>query len=93
MFGQRIKALRISHGMSQVEFGKLLSVTKQSVCNWENGNIQPSIDMLIKISQTFSVSSDYLLGLERERQLDVSGLTDKQISCIQFIVDDLKKEK
>ena len=90
MFEKRIKDLRISYGLNQVEFGKLLSVTKQSVSNWENGNIQPSIDMLIKISQTFSISADYLLGLSDKRQLDVSGLTDKQISCLQTLADDLK---
>ena len=91
MFGTRIKDLRISLGMNQIEFGNRLNVTKQSVSNWENGNIQPSIDMLTKISLTFSISADYLLGLENERTLDVSGLTDKQISYIQALVDDLRK--
>lgn len=90
MFGTRIKALRVSHGLNQVEFGKMLNVTKQSVSNWENGNIQPSIDMIVKISCTFSVSADYLLGLDDIRQLDVSGLSDKQISYIQSLVNDLR---
>ena len=91
MFGTRIKSLRISFGMNQVEFGKKLNVTKQSISNWENGNIQPSIDMLIKISKTFSVSADYLLGLDFERTLDVRGLSEQQISYIQSLVNDLKK--
>ena len=55
MFETRIKALRVSLGLNQVEFAAQLSVTKQSVSNWENGNILPSIDMLIKICNTFSV--------------------------------------
>ena len=62
MFGNRVKSLRQSLGLNQIEFGKTLNVTKQSVSNWENGNIQPSIDMLIKIAELFSVSIDYLLG-------------------------------
>ncbi len=90
MFGKRIKELRVSLGMNQVEFGKALSVTKQSVSNWENGNILPSIDMLIKIAESFSVSTDYLLGLSDKRYLDVSGLTEKQISNIQNLVDDIR---
>ncbi|MBE6708686.1 MAG: helix-turn-helix transcriptional regulator [Ruminococcaceae bacterium] len=90
MFGKRIKELRIARGVNQVEFGKALSVTKQSVSNWENGNILPSIDMLIKIAESFSVSTDYLLGLSDKRYLDVSGLTEKQISNIQNLVDDIR---
>ena len=46
MFCERIKELRKSLGINQVEFGNKLSVTKQCISNWENGNIQPSIDML-----------------------------------------------
>ena len=81
----------MSLGFNQVEFAGQLSVTKQSVSNWENGNILPSIDMLIKICNTFSVSADYLLGLDDKRTLDVSDLTDKQITYIQQIVNDLRK--
>ena len=90
MLGSRIKALRQSLGLNQVEFGKKLNVSKQSVCNWENENIQPSIDILMKIAVSFSVSTDYLLGLVPERTLDVTGLTERQISYIQCLVDDLR---
>ncbi len=91
MFEERIKELRISLGLNQIQFGKKLFVTKQCVSNWENGNIQPSVDMLIKISKTFSVSIDYMLGLSNELSLDVSGLTTEQILHIQNVVNDLKK--
>lgn len=90
MFEERIKELRLSLGLNQIQFGKKLFVTKQCVSNWENGNIQPSVDMLIKISKTFSVSIDYMLGLSNELTLDVSGLTTEQILHIQNIVNDLK---
>ena len=92
MFSERIKALRVSRCMNQVEFAKKLGVTKQSVSNWENNNIQPSIDMLIKISDTFSVSSDYLLGLDEKQRLDVTGLTDLQLFHIQSLIDDIVKK-
>jgi len=91
MFETRIKALRVSLGLNQVEFAGQLNVTKQSVSNWENGNILPSIDMLIKICNTFSVSADYLLCLDDKRTLDVSNLNDKQITYIQQIINDLRK--
>ncbi len=92
MFSCRIKELRLSTGLNQVDFAKKLNVTKQSVSNWENGNIQPSIDMLVKIATVFSVSADYLLGLDVRSTIDVSNLTEKQKSHIQSIVDDIRNK-
>lgn len=92
MFSERIKELRKSFGMNQIQFGRKLCVTKQCISNWENGNIMPSIDMLIRIAATFSVSTDYLLGLEDQRTLDVTGLTNEQILHIQSVVNDLKNK-
>ena len=91
MFDERIRELRHSLGINQVEFGKRLNVTKQCISNWENNNIMPSIDMLIRISKTFSVSADYLLGLDDQRTLNVTGLSAEQIFHLQAIVDDLKQ--
>ena len=61
MLNERIRELRTAIGFSQVELAEKLGVSKQSVSNWENDNIQPSIEMLIKIAHTFNVSTDYLL--------------------------------
>jgi len=91
MFDERLKELRKSLGINQIEFGKRLNVTKQCISNWENNNIMPSIDMLIRISKTFSVSADYLLGLDDQRTLNVTGLSAEQIFHLQAIVDDLKQ--
>lgn len=90
MFNERIKELRKSLGINQVEFGRRLHVTKQCISNWENGNIQPSVDMLIKICTTFSVSADYLLGLTNNCTLDVTGFSTEQILHLQNVVNDLK---
>lgn len=90
MFDERIKELRLSLGLNQVQFARKLFITKQCVSNWENDNIQPSIEMLKKICTTFSVSADYLLGITSECTLDVSGLSSEQILHIQNIVCDLK---
>ena len=62
MLNERIRELRNAAGISQVELAEKLGVSKQSVSNWENDNIQPSIEMLVKIARTFNVSTDFLLG-------------------------------
>lgn len=87
---EKIRELRIAKNISQVELGRLLGVTKQSVSNWENNNILPSIEMLRKLATFFSVSADFLLDLNETRSLDVSGLSEKQIVHLQEIVNDIK---
>lgn len=91
MLSKRIKELRISLGLNQVQFGKSLNVTKQTISNWENDNIQPSVDMLLKIVRLYSVSADYLLGIDDRNTVDVTGLINSQIAHIQMIIDDIRK--
>lgn len=89
MFNERIRELRIAKKISQVELAKKIGVTKQSVSNWENDNIQPSIDMLVKIARALNVSTDYLLALDDRKYLDVTGLSDSQIGHLQLIICDI----
>ena len=93
MLNERIRKLRLERNWSQVDLAKKLNVTKQSVSNWENDNIQPSIDMLVKLAGTFSVSTDYLLGLEGRRYLEITGLSDEEIGHIQLVVKDMVASK
>ena len=95
MLNHQIRTLRLVRGMSQVELARRLGVTKQSVSNWENDNIQPSIEMLKKLADIFSVSTEYLLGLEKEEFIDVSGLPPGVVTHLRQVVEDfriLKKE-
>lgn len=90
MLNETIQELRKARGISQVELAKNLDVSKQCVSNWENDNIQPSIEMLVKLANYFSVSTDYLLGLNDRSYLEVSGLTKAQITHLQQIINDIK---
>ncbi|HJD22532.1 MAG TPA: helix-turn-helix domain-containing protein [Firmicutes bacterium] len=91
MLGERIRQLRAGRGISQVELADALGVTKQSVSNWENNNIQPSIDMLLKLSTYFSVSTDSLLGLDDRTYLEVTGLSEEKLRHIQLIIEDMRR--
>ena len=90
LLNDRIRQLRMESGISQVEMAKMLCVSKQSVSNWENDNIQPSIEMLEKIAKLFSVSTDFLLGQYNRTFIEVSGLTQTQIFHIQQVIDDIR---
>ena len=89
MLNIRIKELRTSYGLTQVDFAKQLSISKQAVSNWENNNIQPSIDMLLKIADFFGVSTDYLLGRNNDYSLDTNGLSSVEIAHIQMLISDI----
>lgn len=91
MLGVRIKELRVAHNYNQVELAKKLSVTKQTISNWENNNIQPSVEMLVKIADCFSVTLDYLVERNNRITIDVSGLSIDEIAHIEQLVKDLKK--
>ena len=89
---ENIRLLRQARSLSQVELAKALGVTKQSFSNWENDNIQPSIDMLIRIAGYFSVSTDYLLDLDERKYIEITGLSEREIAHISAIIDDIKKK-
>lgn len=93
MLGKQIKALREAGNLSQVRLAEELHVSKQSVSNWENGNILPSIEMLVKIAHVFSVSTDYLLGLDDRQFLEASGLSETERAHVQALINDLRGKK
>jgi len=91
MLGEQIHALRTARNLSQVQLADRLGVTKQSVSNWENNNILPSVDMLKQIAAFFHCSTDYLLELEGGKVfIETTNLTLEQIAHIQQLVADLE---
>ena len=91
MLGDRIRELRNSRHLSQVDLAKQLHVSKQTISNWENNNVPPSIDTLLRIARFFDVSTDYLLEFSNERKISTNGLTDTQIAHIKAIIQDIVK--
>jgi len=61
-FAERLKELRIEHGMSQDAVGKIIGVKRYSVCGYEKGKNFPEVAGLIILADHFNVSTDYLLG-------------------------------
>lgn len=63
-FGERLRELRIEKGLGQIALAKQLGVGKSVISLWELGQCEPTLGNLIKLSQFFGVSIDYLAGLE-----------------------------
>ena len=90
MLGQRINELRLALGWSQVELAKILKVSKLTVTNWENDNIQPSIEMLVRLSKIFNVATDYLLGLDEIPRLSIEGLPQTVVAHLSLLIEDYR---
>ena len=63
--GRTIKELRQKRGITQEEFSEALRVSVQTISRWENGVNAPDLSMLPQLAVYFKVTTDYLLGLER----------------------------
>jgi len=48
--------------------------------------------MLIKLAAFFSTTTDYQLGVERERTVSIKGLNDKQIYVITGMIDVIREK-
>ena len=71
--------------MSQSELAKRLSITRSSVCAWEQGLSCPTA-YIIELAKLFRVSSDYILGITNEQTVQLSGLTNEEKQIIQALV-------
>lgn len=58
---EKLTALRKGRGWSQEDLAEQLDVSRQSVSKWESGASVPDLDRVIKLSELFGVTTDYLL--------------------------------
>lgn len=56
-----LKEIRKKKGYSQVKVSLELNISREAISNYENGKRSPDIDMLVKFSDYFNVSIDYLI--------------------------------
>ena len=87
----RIEEIRKEKGIRQEEFAKSMGVSRQTISSLENGRYNPSIILAYKIAKYFGITTDFLLGVEKSKTIDVSGLTDGQISAVRAVIDEFNK--
>ena len=91
MLAENIKTLRLSNGWTQSELAKKLGITRSSVNAWEMGISVPSTSYIVELAQLFRVSTDFLLGLNQNASIDISGLSEEEIRIISELVQHFKK--
>lgn len=60
-FPEKLKKLRLSNNLTQSQLTEILETTKQAISAYESGKIAPSLNSLIKLSENFNISLDYLV--------------------------------
>ena len=93
MTADRIKALREARGWTQAELARRLNITRNGVNSWEQGLSMPSPTCLVDLAKLFSVSTDYLLGVERLEMVNVTGLDEKDVAMLAQLAERLRETR
>lgn len=91
-FGSRLKELRKQAGLTQQQLAYQIGVSKSVVSFYELRERTPSPEVLIKLSAVFHVSADYLLGIEKNKTIDITGLDEEDEKIIRMTVELLRKK-
>ncbi|WMM24091.1 helix-turn-helix transcriptional regulator [Tissierella sp. MB52-C2] len=96
-FSDRLRYLRASHGLTQEKLSKDIEevfgypIAKATISQYENGNREPSISMLINLAQYFNCSIDYLVGISDHISIIDSSEFMNKMLLLKTIVDILPK--
>ena len=81
----RILSLMDEKGINAAQLTRTLGLANSLITEWKKGKSRPSMDVIIKISDFFDVSTDYILGrTEIRKALDPSfNLTQSEMDLVQ----------
>ncbi len=91
MIAEKIKTLREKQDLTQSALAKRLGITRSSVNAWELGISVPSTQYIVELAHIFSVSTDYLLGVDSSSTVSVEGLTEKDVQLVCDIINHLRR--
>jgi len=92
-FGEKLKELRLQAGLTQKELGMQIKVSKSVVSYYELQERYPSPEILLRLSNVFHVTTDFLLGKDTKQSLDVSDLDAEEIQLLQHTINVLRNKK
>lgn len=88
---ENLKKLREEAGVTQKQLADVIGVSQQSVNKYENHNIEPDIETLIRIADYFNTSVDFIIG-HTDLRRRVSKVEAYELSCDEaFIIDSYRK--
>lgn len=80
---KNLKYLRNKRNISQQQLADVIGVSQQSINKYENHNVEPDIDTLIKIAEFFNTSVDFLIG---HTDIDhiIENVTNYDLNCAEL---------
>lgn len=103
----RIKQLREENNWTQLELSKKMNCAMSSIAMYESETRKPSMEVLLKLSEIFDCSIDYILGKSDIRNpeeirnikhanaggVDITGLDEEDLKELQAQADYMKWKK
>lgn len=83
MIGARIHEMRKKLGWSQARLARELNVNVKTIKNWENEVSDPSVKNIIQLTHLFSVTADYLMGIDNQTVISIGTLSKKDQICLR----------
>jgi len=84
--GERIKRLRKSKGKTQEQVAAALLLNRRAVSSYEKNEREPNLETIVLLARYFHVTTDYLLGVGRNRSINANGLTEKEYLLVKELV-------
>lgn len=92
----RIRELRKERHMNQQRLAMEFNISQAAVSNYEKGNPEPDIQLIIKMADYFNVSIDYLAGKsDKKFNISADDLKDDEMEILQDYsrLSEIKKAK
>lgn len=88
---EKLRALREARGLTQQQVARRVDISKAMISAYETASKAPSIEVLVHLSRLFGVSVDYLVCVDAQQLIDVSGLDNDSIALVSALVEKLRK--
>lgn len=92
VFASRLRQLRKNQGLTQFDLADALGVSRACLRNWELSETTPPLEMFVSIVLYFHVTSDFLLGLEEKKYVQVDSLSIRAINAICNLIQVMCEE-
>ncbi|MBQ2926905.1 MAG: helix-turn-helix transcriptional regulator [Ruminiclostridium sp.] len=91
-FGGRLRDLRKQNNLTQKQLADLIGVKNSIISFYEVGDRFPSPEIIIKLAAVLHTSTDYLLGVEKGRFVDITGLDAEDEKVVRIMVERLREK-
>lgn len=82
--------MRLKRGLSQKEVAQRLELHKNTISNYENNTITPSLEILVQLAVIYNSSIDYMVGMSDRSHIYIDDCTAEQQKMILDVVGAIK---